>query len=1027
MPPKKTIAAKAAATTVGASTATTIESLYFQQYDAHVAKYGPRTAILLQVGKFYEVYDSIDVRTGASRANAIAVVEACEVAIDPKPTEDPMRSRVFWGFPEASLAKFERMLVAKGYTVVVIAQKKDGAGDVIERVVDHISSPGTFWDVEGGLAVRKDEQILLGIYIEPYTDSEKGLPHWYVASTAFDSMTGKAVSTETDLTVLDGKPVYDPIEPFWSVYPPAEVVVWWSSTTLLPPTQKQIQALFAGYTPLVHIVHLDPKKEMSLLEDRRRLTFLTEIYRPDTAIGIAEYLGVERHPFVRRSLALLLAFIKDHNPSYLRNLHAHTLWCPDEYCLLGNAALEQLAMLPPNAARPQESLLHWLQKTTTSMGGRALRERCLKPLTDCAELEARQERIATLRAAPATRAALDAGLKGVFDLPRIYRRIQLGSATTDDLLQLVVTYKKAAALLEATRGAVYGLQDGDVAALVSEHIAEVLGRWDEDRIRAAKQVGGSGGDAGGGIALGSCHVWRRGVHGDLDAQEDAWGVLETAALGLKTQWEGLLEETGVLEWTLREDAPFTFTTTARRANSIAALAKSRLKQDVTHTKRGASTTVMLESPELAHVNTEGCALRTAWRAAVVTTWRADWRAWTEAAIASGVLEYLVDFLATLDVECTLARIADEYGYVRPTYVEPTEAAVAGVYVHEMRHPILERVTMSPYVPHTLAYGAFCDDAAAVASGTAARTPGGLLVYGVNAAGKSSLGKALGLTIVMAQCGIPVPATAMRLIPYTGLFTRILGNDNLWAGMSSFVVEMTEFRSILRAAGPRTLVIGDELCAGTETASATSIVAAGVQTLRSRGAHFFFATHLHELSEIPEVSNTASVRMVHLSVHATAAGTLVYDRVLRAGCGSPMYGLEVCRGLDMDAEFLRLAFDYRKRLFGGGGGATGAAAAAPAPSRYNAAVLMTACAVCGSRSGLETHHIVPQAAATATGRIAPGVHKNAGANLVVLCDACHTAHHKGLLEIQGWVDTSTGRKLRYAKMPMPAGPAGPMGP
>jgi DNA mismatch repair protein MutS len=1005
MPPKKTVKASGGA---GATPlAPSIETLYFQHYDAYVAKYGPRTAILLQVGKFYEVYDSIDMRTGVSRANAIAVVEACEVAIDPKPTEDPLRSRVFWGFPEASLAKFERMLVAKGYTVVVIAQKKDGTGDVIERVVDHISSPGTFWDIEGGLAVRKDEQILLGIYIEPYMDSEKSLPHWYVASTAFDSMTGKAVSTETDLTVLDGKPVYDPIEPFWSVYPPAEVVVWWSSATLVPPTQKQFQALFAGYTPLVHIVQLDPKKEMSVLEDRKRLTFLTEIYHPDTAIGIAEYLGIERHPFVRRSLALLLAFIQDHNPSYLRNLHAHTLWCPDEYCLLGNAALEQLAMLPPNAARPQESLLHWLQKTTTSMGGRALRERCLKPLTDCDELEARQERIATLRATSAARVAIEAQLKGVFDLPRIYRRIQLGSATTDDLLQLVVTYKKAAALLAATEGAVYGLQDSAAAALVAEHLTAVVSMWDEDRIRAAKQVGGGGGgDAG--IALGSCHVWRRGVHPELDAQEDAWAALETTALGIKTQWETLLEDSGAIEWTLREDVPFTFTTTARRATSIAALAKSRLRQDVTHTKRGASTTVVLDSPELGHANTEGAALRAAWRAAVVSAWRADWRVWTEAAIATGVLEILVDFLATLDVECTLARIADEYGYVRPTYVESTQAAVAGVHIQDLRHPILERVTTSPYVPHTLSYGAFSDD-----------KTGGLLVYGVNAAGKSSLGKALGLAIVLAQCGIPVPAKAMRLIPYTGLFTRILGNDNLWAGMSSFVVEMTEFRSILRAAGPRTLVIGDELCAGTETASATSIVAAGVQTLRARGAHFFFATHLHELAEIPEVSNNAGVRMVHLSVHATAAGVLVYDRVLRDGCGSPMYGLEVCRGLDMDAEFLRLAFDYRKRLFGG--------AVAAGPSRYNAAVLMTACGVCGSRNGLETHHIVPQAAANAAGRIAPGVHKNTGANLVVLCDTCHKAHHGGMLEIQGWADTTAGRKLRYTVGAGAGAPAGPTGP
>jgi DNA mismatch repair protein MutS len=260
---------------------------------------------------------------------------------------------------------------------------------------------------------------------------------------------------------------------------------------------------------------------------------------------------------------------------------------------------------------------------------------------------------------------------------------------------------------------------------------------------------------------------------------------------------------------------------------------------------------------------------------------------------------------------------------------------------------------------------------------------------------------------MAQTGMPVPATSLTLAPYKSLFTRILGNDNLWAGMSSFVVEMTEFRSILRSSGPGALVIGDELCAGTETASATSIVASGVKTLADRGAHFFFATHLHELSEVEEIAKHDAVRPYHLSVHPspTHHGTLVYDRKLRAGTGSPMYGLEVCRGLDMDADFLATAFTFRKRLFDEAG--------APKASRYNATVVVQACEVCGGHPELETHPIVHQAVADARGRIAPGTSKHVTGNLAVLCGACHGKHHKGLLEIKGWVETSTGRKLTWA--------------
>jgi DNA mismatch repair protein MutS len=329
---------------------------------------------------------------------------------------------------------------------------------------------------------------------------------------------------------------------------------------------------------------------------------------------------------------------------------------------------------------------------------------------------------------------------------------------------------------------------------------------------------------------------------------------------------------------------------------------------------------------------------------------------------------------------------------------------SGVALKDLRHPILERVhTTTPYIPHSVSLGLLTavEDVAAPAV-----AKHGILLYGVNAAGKSSLSKAIGLAVLMAQVGMPVPAAEMRLIPYTGIFTRILGNDNIWAGMSSFVVEMTEFRSILRSAGPRTLVLGDELCAGTETVSATAIVAAGIQTLVERRAQFIFATHLHELmnmSEIKELSEAGSVRPYHLTVMSGGAGgKLVYDRQLRPGSGSPMYGLEVCRGLDMDAGFLEKAMAFRKRLEG--------VVNVEKTSRYNAAVPVQVCNVCGSKHDLETHHIVPQAAADKKGRVGRGRGKNDVGNLVILCDTCHDKHHAGSITIRGWMDTSEGRML-----------------
>ena len=1005
MPPKARKSKGKGAAAVEPPPIPPVESLYYRLYDETVAKYGDKVAILLQVGKFFEMYDQVDIATGTARANVQALTELCGCAIEHRPSRDPTKTRLFWGFPEASLRKFERVLILAGYSTFPFIQNKDGTGEVVSRSLDHIGSPGTFWDAEGGLAVRKEEQILLSVYVEPWNDSATRLSHWYIASTAFDVMTGKVVSTETDLVLIDGKPVFDAIQPFWSMFPPAEVLfLWCAPPSQPPPKEKDLAALFSARRPLLHIRHVEHAVEITAAQDRLRLAFFTELFKPKTALSIAEYLDVVMVPLVRRSLFHLLQFVKDHNQSYLTGLHDHRLWNPDDTVLLGNAALEQLAMIPCHVDRQHESLLHWLQKALTAMGKRSLRERCLKPLADVAVLEARQERIAALRRTEAAggteRDAIQGILRGAFDLSRLYRRFQLGHGTTDDLLQLLSTYEKAERLLHQIDGKAVDTDDAEELGI---HVRTLLDRWDAVRIRASKA------QVSDGIAVGSTHPWKRGIHPALDAIEDRWSVLEAQMITLKQRWETHLEESEAITWSLKDDAPFSFTTTARRAACLAAIAKRVDKTDVRIVKRGASTTVTLESDALAAANGAAIALRNEWKETVATTWASDWITWMEEAIEEGFLETMVDWIGTLDAECALAGIADEYGYVRPTYVESTEEAVAGVSITDLRHPIIERIHAgTPYIPHSLAMGSLVPSTSGGADAgakAAATTSCGLLLYGVNAAGKSSLGKALGLAVLMAQCGMPVPATAMTLIPYTGVFTRILGNDNLWAGMSSFVVEMTEFRSILRSANARTLVIGDELCAGTETASATAIVAAGIQTLVRRGSHFLFATHLHELMELPELTASEAVRPYHLTVQSDARrGVLLYDRRLKAGCGSPMYGLEVCRGLDMDREFLAAAFEIRRRVFAEDGKAR--------PSRYNASVVVASCAVCGGRGGsLETHHIVPQAAARGRGTISPGVSVHAPHNLAPLCEACHRKHHTGVLDIQGWVATTEGVVLQ----------------
>ena len=152
-----------------------------------------------------------------------------------------------------------------------------------------------------------------------------------------------------------------------------------------------------------------------------------------------------------------------------------------------------------------------------------------------------------------------------------------------------------------------------------------------------------------------------------------------------------------------------------------------------------------------------------------------------------------------------------FGYTEPIMIPQKNSFVN---IKNMRHPIIERInTASEYVPNDVMIGL---------EGTS-----GMLLYGCNAVGKSSLMKAIGLNIIMAQAGMYVPASEFIYQPFDYIFTRIADNDNLFKGQSSFAVEMSELRSILKRSNSRNIVLGDELCSGTESVSAQSIFAASV--------------------------------------------------------------------------------------------------------------------------------------------------------------------------------------------------------
>jgi DNA mismatch repair protein MutS len=188
------------------------------------------------------------------------------------------------------------------------------------------------------------------------------------------------------------------------------------------------------------------------------------------------------------------------------------------------------------------------------------------------------------------------------------------------------------------------------------------------------------------------------------------------------------------------------------------------------------------------------------------------------------------------------------------------------------------------------------------------------------------------------------------------------------------------------------------------------VASGIQWLSARNAKFIFATHLHDL---PNVINTIQlgVEVWHLHVeYDPITKKLVYDRSLRPGSGSTLYGLEVARAMDLPFEFIEQALKNRHQIMGS------TTQVEATSSSWNTEIVRRSCEVCHKsiKSDLEVHHIKERASAV-NGVLDDGTHMNNTRNLIVICQSCHDNVHSGAVEIGDVKMTSNGpeREIKEA--------------
>ena len=932
----------------------TILQLYLSYHNAYVSRYGEKTVVLCQVGDFFEIYAVMN-ENEERGPNIYRIADMLGIQVtrrNKSNTEVNDSNYLMSGFPLGGIQKHIQVLVSNCYTVVVVRQVSPPPN--VRREATDVISPSMTLSPSS-----QDANYIVVIMLS----LSNGI--WSCGIAAADVSTGLSLVYETVSTREDPAYAMDEVVRILNTYPSREIVLLGSIPTKM--REDAMGMIGIGHRPIgVHQIW--DSYPIGFRKKEYQDAVLSKAGIGRGIVSAHTITGIDGMPLASIALPYMIQFAYEHNPKLISRLQSPTNISSSGRLLLQYNSAQQLNVIAMGM-QGETPLLSILNRAATSPGSRLFRDRLLNPTTSPRVLRGRYAEIERYMKDNLYQ-KVRKSLCSILDLERIARRMVSETYNPCDWVSFHTSLLAGISVAE-----MLSMHDlVDIIRGVMKGYDEILDLEEASKYSICEIRG---------------NIFKRGVHEDLDSLtrkirenlEDIGSIANLLSNG---------EDARLCKVDCNDRDGYFLTTTRKRWSVISA----SMETSPFSTKQisSGSNTLRITSERIDSASDTITRSQSCLSVMVQDRYVLFLRDFVEKHI--GDIERIAQALADVDVHCTNAMNAREYAYTMPNIVVGTSSFLDAKMI---RHPIIERIQQRvDYVANSVHIGG---------------STKGLLLYGVNASGKSSLMKAIGIAIIMAQSGMYVPCSQISFSPYTSIFTRISGNDNLYQGLSSFAVEMTELRNILVRADSSSLVLGDELCCGTEAVSAVSIVASGIDLLLKKEASFVFATHLHELIGIPEISEQAQegrLRIAHMHTEVKD-GRIVYDRTLRDGSGDSTYGIEVCRGLGMPSGFMALAEKIRRHVMGEADGFVH-----QKQSRYNGLVFMDVCSVCRTERATETHHIRYQETADSNGFIRDThIHKNIASNLVPLCSSCHAMEHNGSIRIHGWRQTSDGVELEYS--------------
>ena len=520
------------------------------------------------------------------------------------------------------------------------------------------------------------------------------------------------------------------------------------------------------------------------------------------------------------------------------------------------------------------SLISVIDETKTAAGARLLRGRLLAPACDPAVIGARLDAIDFLIGDEMRLAALRQHLARCPDLARAFQRLALGRGGPRDLGALrdgLIEADAIARRLSARQGDGFLPPPPEIAQSLAqctgfELLIDALGAALRDELPLQLADGG---------------FVREGYDAALDEFRALRDESRKVVLSLEEKYRGA---TGIQSLKIRHNnvLGYFIEVTALHADKMIADSGTFLhRQTLANAARFSTLELSSLEQRIAQAGASALARE-----------HDIFRILTERVLAAGrEIADAADALAVLDVTAGGAALARARRWTRPLVDDSRAFAITAG-----RHPVVEAALeadgATPFVPNDCDLSAE-DDGARL-----------WLLTGPNMAGKSTFLRQNALIVLLAQMGFFVPADAAHIGIVDRLFSRVGAADDLARGRSTFMVEMVETAAILNQAGPRALVILDEIGRGTATFDGLSIAWAVLEHLdgvnRARG---LFATHYHELTALAGKLHGVSAHTMRVKEWK---GDVVFLHEVEAGAADRSYGIHVAKLAGLPAAVIERA-------------------------------------------------------------------------------------------------------------------------